>query len=65
MKIGNFYFSYRPIIKSKFISIEFNPEKIGTQTKRLNELTKQDWKVQLAFQTESGVVIHLVKEVKK
>ena len=64
MRVAGYYFGYRPRLEFLYHSIEFNPKKIEEQTKKLNELLKLDWQFQHQYQTESGIVVELVRHLK-
>ena len=64
MIIGKLEIYWNPKPLFKFHSIEFKHELIEDCTKKLNELVQDGWTVQQGFQTESGIVIELVRAKK-
>ena len=64
MILGKLEINWNPKPEYKYHSVEFKHELIEDCTQKLNDLVQNGWTVQQGFQTESGIVIELVRAKK-
>lgn len=64
MKIGKLEIYWNPKPEYRYHSVEFKHELIENCTQKLNYLVQDGWTVQQTIQTESGIVIELVRAKK-